>query len=172
MIYLPAIFFGICVLRSICKRGWNIQAYMFTLYFITGIASIILDKNNLYQYNCLHRPLGIMAPLSYCFLLYLFIEQFGRVFKPNHIKCVVVQNMKILDYVTLFYFVMFVVDIFISSTNMQQVIANGAFKELRMEHYGGEGESFYNHLSGIPRYMAALTTFFFASSYFLIIIFF
>lgn len=172
MIYLPAVFFGVCMLVSIIKYGWNIQAYMFSLYFLTGIASIMLDADNLYQYNCLHRPLGIIAPLSYCLLLYLFIEQFGRVFKPNLIKYIVVRNTKILDYVTIFYFAMFVVDILISSTNMQQVIANDAFLEVRMEKYSGDNVSFYNHLSGLPRYIAALTTFFFASSYFLQIIFF
>ena len=43
MIYLPAFFFGVCTFVSIKKYGWTIQSFGFSLYFITGIASLLID---------------------------------------------------------------------------------------------------------------------------------
>ena len=173
MIYLPAFFFGICTCLSIKKYGWTIQSFGFSLYFITGIASILIDQFHLYQYNCLEKPLGILAPLSYCLLLFIFIKPLGSIFRPDLLKRIKVLNVKYLDYVVYFFFGLFLYDVFVSYQNIGNILVNNTFAEIRQSAYSGDSaESFYNHLSGIPRYIAALSTFFFASSFFLLCIFF
>ena len=171
MVYIPAIFFGTCLFNSIRKFGWNIEALLYLIFFITGIASIMLDSQNLYEYNCLKRPLGI-APFFYCLLLWMCIKPFGLRLRYNRIKEVVIGNDRIIDLATYFFFGIFIIVLYVSFTNISQVISNNAFAQVRQEAYHDDIESFYNHLQGIPRYICALSTFFFGSSFFMLVVFF
>lgn len=171
IIYLPALFFGGCTIYSYKKYGINIQVLMYGVYFVTGIASILLDKDNLYEYNCLKRDPGIIAPVMYCWLIWLCISPFSQV-KEYKIRNINIKYPKILDYAVYFYFSIFLIIIAVASTQLQNIVTNAEFAELRQQQYDREAESFYNHLSGIPRYICALTTFFLASSYILIPILF
>lgn len=164
IVYLPAIFFGLCTLYSYIKHGMNIQVLMYGLFFITGIASILLDHYDLYEYNCVKRDPGIIAPIMYCFLIWLCISPFSIV-KEYDIRKIQVNYPKILDYVVYFYSAIFMIIVVVASTKINDIVNNAAFSELRQMQYHDENESFYNHLSGIPRYICALTTFFLAGSY-------
>lgn len=164
IVYLPAIFFGSCTLYSFKKHGMNIQVLMYGLFFITGIASILLDHYDLYADNCVKRDPGIIAPFMYCFLIWLCISPFSVV-KEYKIRKIDVKYPRILDYVVYFYFSIFLIILIAASTKINEIISNAAFAELRQSAYNKENESFYNHLTGIPRYICALTTFFLASSY-------
>lgn len=170
MIYFPTLFLGVWLLYSIYKRGWNVAALMILLYFVTSIFSILLDYKNLYQYNVINKGVGFLPPIIYCFLLFICISPFQKL-RHSFIKSIEVRNPKVLDWCTYFYFGIFCLIIIVAGTNIQGIIAEGAMKELRQAQYAGESESFYNHLSGIPRYICALSTFFLASSYIMILIF-
>lgn len=171
MVYIPAIFFGLLFFHSILNRGWNIEAFLYLIFFITGVASIILDAQNLYDYNCLKKPLGI-APLFYCLLLWLCIRPFGDKLHNCRINEVVIRNERILDLATYFYFAVFIIVLYVSFTNISQIIVNTSLAQVRQDAYHNDNEFFYSHLQGIPRYICALTTFFFASSFFMLVVFF
>lgn len=170
MIYLPALFFLICFIKSIHKNGWNVGAFLYLLYLITAIASIELDARNLYQYNVIKMDVGILPPIIYCFLLWICISPFEKV-GEKCIKNVTIKNPKILDYCVYFYFAIFVIIVAVASTRINEILFNSSLAAVRQEQYHQEAESFYNHLSGIPRYICALTTFFLASSFFMILVF-
>ncbi len=172
MVYLPAIFFGLCFFNSIRKYGWNVEALLFSIYFVTGIASILLDANNLYDYNCLKMDLGFFAPIAYCLLLYICIKPFEGINKGTAICEVVVKNNRIVKYTVVIFFVIFIIDLYVASTSFTQILANSTLAQLRHNSYGEDRVSFYNHLQGLPRYICAATTFFFASSFYLLVIFF
>jgi hypothetical protein len=166
MIFLPAVFFGLCFLISIRKYGWNIEAYLFMLYFLTGIASVILDAQNLYNYNCPKSDLGFFAPLSYCFFLYLCIKPFGVIFRSDLIRRVTVNNERILDYFIYFCFVVFLIIALVSFDRINDILFNTALSETRREAYMGEVRSFYDAYTGLPRYICALSTFFYPMTFF------
>lgn len=170
LVYLPAIFFGICTFRSYRKYGVNIQALMYGLFFLTGIASILVDSLDLYAYNCVKKDTGIIAPIMYCFLIWLCISPFDKISRCNITK-ITVRNTKILDYAVYFYFCIFLLISIVAFASIDQIITNANFAEVRSDAYK-EHLSFYNHLSGIPRYICALSTFFLASSYIMIPVFF
>lgn len=172
MVYLPAIFFGLCFLNSIRKYGWNVEALLFSIYFVTGIASILLDANNLYDYNCLKMDLGFFAPIAYCLLLYICIKPFGCVFRQDKLEKVYVKNERIIDYYIYFHFIIFLIILIVASTRINEILFSTALSQVRREAYDGVRESFYNAYTGIPRYICALSTFFYASSYICIFLFF
>lgn len=171
MVYIPALFFGICFFNSIRKYGWNVEALLYLIFLVTGIASILLDANNLYEYNCPKRPLGI-APFFYCFLLWVCIRPFGVRLRNNPIYEVIIKNDRILDLSIIFFFFIFIIVLYVSYSNISQIIVNSSLAQVRQDAYHGDNESFYNHLQGIPRYICALSTFFFASSFFMLVVFF
>lgn len=170
MIYFPAVFLGIWLLYSIHKSGWNVAALMILLYFVTSIFSVLLHNENLYQYNVVNIGVGFFPPIVYCILLFICISPFQKL-RHTSIQSIEVRNPKILDWCVYFYFAIFCLIVIVAGTNIQEIIMGGAMKELRQEKYAGEAESFYNHLSGIPRYICALSTFFLASSYIMILVF-
>lgn len=172
MIFLPALFFGFCFINSTRRYGWNIEAYLFMLYFITGVASILVDANNLYGYNCMKMDIGIIAPLSYCLLLYLCIKPFGIIFRGEKIKKIVVKNEKVIDLFIYFSFIIFLIITIVAFTRINEILFESELSDIRREAYLGERKSFYAAYSGIPRYICALSTFFYVSSFICVPLFF
>ena len=172
MVYLPAVFFGICLLVSIRKYGWNIEAYLFMLYFLTGIASILLDAQNLYNYNCPKIDFGFFAPISYCFFLFLCIKPFGCVFRGDLIKRVSVKNERVIDFFIYFCFTVFLIIAVVSFDRINEILFNTALSEVRRDAYLGETVSFYDSYSGVFRYICAISTFFYPMTFLCIPLFF
>lgn len=170
MVWFPAIFLGIWLLVSLYKRGVTVASLMILLYFVTSVFSIMLDKNNLYQYNVINMGVGFFPPIIYCVLLWLCISPF-QIARESSISKVEVYNPKILDYCTYFYFAIFAIIVLVAGTNMREILVGGAIAEVRQQSYSDDAVSFYDHLSGIPRYICALTTYFLASSYIMILVF-
>lgn len=170
MIYLPTLFFLVCLIKSIRKNGWNVGAFLYLLYLLTAIASIELDVRNLYQYNVVKMDVGFLPPILYCLLLWLCISPFERV-GEKYIQKVSIKNSKILDYSVYFYFAIFLIIVAVASTRINEILFNSSLAAVRKDVYNEEAYSFYNHLNGIPRYICALSTFFIAGSYLMILVF-
>ncbi len=135
------------------------------IYFLTGIASIVLDANNLYEYNCPKMDLGFFAPISYCLFLYICIKPFGRIFRSDKIKTIYVRNERVIDLFIYFSFGIFLIITLVSFDRINDIILNSAFAEVRREAYMGDRVSFYDAYSGLPRYICALSTFFYPMTY-------
>lgn len=173
LLYLPAVFFLILTIRSIRKYGWNIQALLYALFAITGIASILIDINGLYVRTCVKMPLGFFAPLTYCIFLYVTIHPFGHLFRGDRITYInKIKNEKFIDRIEFFFFAVFLLVLCVAFTRLDEILFHSVLNEVRQDRYMYGTTSFYDHLSGIPRYICAISTFFFAASYINLLFFF
>lgn len=172
MIALPFIYFGIWSIMSWKKRGLDIATYILLIYTVTSFFAIVIDVGNFYDVRtCKNLGLGIIAPILYCLLLTLCISPFYKCrfklsspFKP-------IKNTKWFTTIVYGYFIIFLIVFTVSFTRINEVLVSN-LAEVRNEQYIGETESFYNHLSGMPRYICAMCQILSPSSYIMILFFF
>ena len=170
MIALPFVYFLIWLLYSLRRRGLDVYTYILTLYTAISFCSILLDAEKLYSDDCLHLELGFFAPILYCLLLTICIVPFSKIRSPLPVNTRI--NDRFLTFVVYAYFVIFLIVLVTAFSRINEIIVNNAFDQVRRDAYSGDNESFYNHLSGIQRYIAGIAGELATSAYFLIFIFF
>ncbi len=168
MIALPFVFLGLWLLHNSKRSGFSPSLYLIFIYFITAFASIIIFLNNWYTSSCPKLPLGFFAPILYCFLLWFCISPF------TNLKETIFDNKKSLKGLNLIVYVyaaMSLITLLVSYSKIHEIFTVQNFVEVRNTQYTEEAESFYNHLTGIPRYIAAICSLLSPSSYIMIFIF-
>lgn len=118
--------------------------------------SICIDINDLYNEHCKKLPIELYTPILYCILLYVCILPFLRYKLPTINPYLTAKSNRFLDSMTYFYATIFFIILFVSLSRINQVITSNSLAEIRNEQYSGDSVSFYNHLSGIPRYICAI----------------
>ena len=173
MIALPFIYFGLWFFIEYRKRGLDIYTFIILLYTIISLLSIIIDQFDLYYDSCPKMPtLGLLAPVVYILLLTICIQPFSK-FKSNSIEKIIGNiSEKRFNYIVIAYFIIFLVVFLVSLTRIQEILTSNALAEIRDEQYQGENTSFYQHLSGIPRYICAICYVLSPSSYIMILFFY
>lgn len=172
MIVIPFVYFGLLLIWSINRNGlFCIGSYILLLYTIISFMSIVLDLNNYYSpFSCHDLPISPFASILYCTLLTICMAPFLR--KPAIIiPYTSPKTGKLLDIMTFFYFSIFVIVLFVSLSRLQYILTSNQLSEIRGEQYRGEIASFYNHLSGLPRYICALCSIVAPSGYIMTLIF-
>lgn len=170
MIALPFVYFFIWFLVSFRKRGLDVYTYILILYTILSFCSILLDVQNLYTDDCRHADLGFFAPILYCLLLTICIAPFSKIKSPIPVNAKI--DDRFVSIVVYVYFAIFLIVLFTAYSRINEIIVTNAFDQVRRDAYSGDNETFYNHLSGIPRYIAGGAGELATSAYFLIFIFF
>lgn len=174
MIALPFIYFGLWFFVEFRKRGLDVYSFILLLYTIISLFSILLDVSNAYTTDsCPQMPtLGVIAPFVYIILLTICIHPFSK-FNSNYIKQFAGSiNEKRFNLVVYLYFGMFLTVLLVSATRIQEILTSNALAEIRYEMYTGEAVSFYDHLSGLPRYICAICSVLGPSSFIMILFFF
>lgn len=172
MIALPFLYFSIWFYKEYRKRGFDVYSFILLLYTVISFFSILIDWLDLYYDSCPKMPtLGYIAPFLYILLLTICVEPFSR-FRSNSIEKLVGISEKKFNWVVCGYFIIFLIVIIVSATRIQEIITSNALAEVRREQYRGEAVSFYDHLSGIPRYICAICYMLSPSSYLMILFFF
>lgn len=170
MIALPFVVFSISLILSLIKkRGLTIYNYILILYTIISFFSILLHIFNYYDNSYPRIDLGFIAPILYCSLLLICISPFKRF---NDIKInIIVNNVneKRYNLVVYSYFAIFLIVLIVSATRIQEIVLSDNLAAIRGLQYIGELESFYNHLSGFPRYISAIASLLSPSSYIMIL---
>lgn len=157
MIAIPFVFFSILTVRSLNRNGFfNIGTYIVILYTIISFMSILLDVGDYYTGSCIKLPIDIVPASLYCILLYICIVPYTKNRFPVISPYVSRRTGKIIDLMTYIYFTIFCIIFIVSLTRIQYVITSNALADIRNEQYTGDTVSFYNYLSGLPRYICAL----------------
>ena len=168
MIALPFIVFSLWLIISYHNRGITVGLYMILLFWLTSVGTIIIDINNYYYVYCAKTDLGVIAPLLYCSLLSWCIYPFTRldIKKPNKQKELKGQNLLLA-----IYLFVFIVILIVSFTRINEILFNESLASVRNTLYTGEAVSFYDHLSGFPRYVCAISSVLSPSSYIMCFLF-
>lgn len=173
MVGIPfALFLGLFIWcwrkNGLCTPG----SYILLLYLLISLFSIILDINNYYAASCKNMGLEFFPTLLYCILLTICIYPYITHGFSNFNPFISKRADKILRFLTYFYAGIFCIILMVSLTRLQYVLTSNALAEIRNEQYTGETVSFYDHLSGLPRYVCALCSIFAPSGYIMTLIFF
>lgn len=173
MIAIPFIYFGLLFIWSINRNGFFcIGTYILLLYTFISFMSILLDMNDYYMpFTCHDLPISPFASILYCILLTICMAPFIFHKPPVIIPFSSYKAEKVLDILTYFYFSIFLIILLVSLTRIQQILTSNSLAEIRGEQYRGESVSFYNHLSGLPRYICALCSIFAPSGNLMTLIF-
>lgn len=157
MIAIPFVFFSILLICSLKRNGFfNIGSYILILYTIISFMSILLDAGDYYSHSCVKLPIDIFPASLYCILLYVCIVPYVKNRFPVISPYISRRSGKIIDMMTYVYFTIFCIICIVSLTRIQEVIMSNSLAVIRNEHYVGNTVSFYDHLSGLPRYVCAL----------------
>lgn len=168
MIALPFIVFGLWLIKGYKRTGINVGLYMVFLYWITSIGSLVVDYCNYYYEACKKTDLGVIAPTLYVLLLTFCIYPYTKlvVKRPDFGK-----NLRGLNYVLLFYISIFIVVLAVSFTRINEILFQESLEQVRNTQYTGDAVSFYDHLSGLPRYICAICSVLSPSSYIMCLLF-
>ena len=169
MIVLPFLFLGFWFLRTYKSNKMTPGNYMILLYLIAALASIIIEANSFYTDSCIRLPLGFFTPLLYCFLLWICISPYTVLKLPQYENK---DKLKGLTTILVFYWIVFLITLFVSYQKLNTIFIEQDFVAVRGAQYTGDAESFYNHLSGMPRYLAAICSVLSPSSFIMILLFF
>src|SRR6185437_263207 len=137
MIVLPFLYFSF-VLSYILfkKRGFDISAYVISLYTITSFFAILVDINNLRSFDTIGYQISLLPSVMYCSLLTLTIWPFYQL-KTTRIAHIKLNRPKLFNFIIYFYFGCFLL-ILASSFNSIIQILTGNLVELRSALYKGE----------------------------------
>jgi len=156
MIYLPFIYFGVLMLTNIRKNGiFNIGTYIVALYALISFMSIVLAQGGYYDWSVRDYPIQPYAPILYVILLSACIFPYLKKL-PRLSPYISRHGEKLLDILTVGYFVIFCIVLVVSLTRIQEIMTSNALAEIRNEQYTGDAVAFYDHLHGIPRYVCAI----------------
>lgn len=156
MIYFPFIYFSCLLFWSIYKRGYDVYAYIVSIYTISALCSIFVDALNLYSiYDIFSHPLGIVAPITYCGLLTICFQPF-KSFKSNRIKSITDINERKYNIIVYTFFILFIINLLASFTKIQDIIFNNALSSIREDFYKGRQESIWSSYSGVFRYFIVI----------------
>jgi hypothetical protein len=156
MIYLPFIYFGVLMLTNIRKNGiFNIGTYIVALYALISFMSIVLAQGGYYDWSVRDYPIQPYAPILYVILLSACIFPYLKKL-PRLSPYLSRRGEKLLDILTVGYFVIFCIVLVVSLTRIQEIMTSNALAEIRNEQYTGDAVAFYDHLHGIPRYVCAM----------------
>lgn len=172
MIALPFVFFSMLFWQTWRRKGFDVYAYMLFLYLFISFFSILMDGMNLYfKYDRPVEPLGIIAPLIYCILLFVCIKPYEN-FSSSSIKKMFVINEKIYNRVVFIYFIIFVVSLIISLSRINEIMMSQNLKALRNEYYLGDAEPAWARFSGITRYIIGMMSMISESAKIMLLFFF
>lgn len=173
MIAIPFVYFGCLLIWSLRRNGlFCIGTYILLLYTIISFMSILLDINNFYApFTCHDLPISPIASILYCMLLTICMAPFILNKPATILPFTSKKSGKILDCLTYFYFSIFIIILTVSLSRIQLILTSNQLADIRGEQYRGETESFYNHLSGLPRYICALCSVLAPSGYIMTLIF-
>ena len=101
MIYLPVCFFSLFLAYQYKKSGISVGFYIIALYVMISIFSVVMDKMGLIYPE--KRNISVITGVIYCGLLFLIISPFCGS-KINRIERIVVNNPKVTDGLTFFFF--------------------------------------------------------------------
>lgn len=156
MVAIPFIYFGLLLIFNTKRNGFfNIGTYILILYTLISFMSVILVSGNYYDWSVRDYPMQPYAPVLYITLLSICISPFLRKM-PKIDPRLSPKAEKLLDYMTYGYFIIFLIILAVSITRLQEVLTSNALAEIRNEQYLGETPPFYEHLSGLPRYICAM----------------
>jgi len=156
MIYLPFIYFGVLMLTNIRKNViFNIGTYIVALYALISFMSIVLAHGGYYDLSVRDYPIQPYAPILYVILLSACIFPYLKKL-PRLSPYLSRRGEKLLDILTVGYFVIFCIVLVVSLTRIQEIMTSNALAEIRNEQYTGDAVAFYDHLHGIPRYVCAI----------------
>lgn len=155
MIALPLIIFLTWFIRSYRRLGITIGTYILFLYTLISLGAVLVDAKNLYDnHSCFKMPLGILAPLLFCILLYLCISPYSKMRRLT-IALLNEKSTRLLHWIVIGYFVIFIIVLVVSFSRITEVMTSN-LATIRNEQYTGENVSFYDHLSGWRRYVCAI----------------
>ena len=172
MIALPFIFFGTWAIRAFKNNGLSILTLILSFYAISAFFSILIEVNGFYAANsCPKTELGILAPILYCMLITMCIKPFAKI---RNICITPLSNKaeKLLVLISALYCIVFVIVLCVAWDRMLFVLAAGdQIAEIRNEQYTGDAVSFYDHTSGLIRYVCAICATLSQSSFLMLLVF-
>jgi oligosaccharide repeat unit polymerase len=141
MIAVPFVYFSLLLIYVILKNGYNLGAYLISVYVISSFFSILIDINDLRSFNTQFYNISIDGAFLYCLLLTIVIYPFCKLDfrKVNSINIV---KPKLFNGVVYLFFVSFII-LLLSSLNSVVNILSGDMKELR--NMVSSGESIVDH---------------------------
>lgn len=139
---------------------------------LISFASIILDKYDYYAASCKNLGLDIFSTVLYCVLLTVCIIPYATHSFKNFNPYISSHGNRLLKLMTYGYACIFFIILLVSFTRINEVILSNSLAEIRNEQYTGGTVSFYDHLSGIPRYICAICSILAPSAYIMTLIFF
>jgi len=176
MIVLPFVLFFIWFVVVFKKQGFTVGSYILLLYCVISLCSIVVDWFDYYDASCTKLPLGVHAPLLYCILISFCVYPFTRIHFQN-IKVLQGRSLQFFDIVVYFYFTIFLIVLLVSFEKINELLMTdnellmSNLVVIRGELYSGTAESFYNHLTGFPRYVSAICNILSPSSFVMILFF-
>lgn len=128
MIYLPVCFFSLFLAYQYKKSGISVGFYIIALYVMISIFSVVMDKMGLIYPE--KRNISVITGVIYCGLLFLIISPFCGS-KINRIERIVVNNPKVTDGLTFFFFGYFLFTLIAYWDDLLWILSYGDFGELR-----------------------------------------
>lgn len=146
-IYLPLIFFSVILFIVYMKRGVDISTYTIALYVITSFFAVVIFNTGNSPYS---TPPSIISSIVYCGLIGICLLPVYK-FDSKKIVDFHIDNIKIINYVTYFYFFSFIVYLLLYWQDILFVLSFGDWEALRNMISDGDSiaENRYSGIFGI-----------------------
>ncbi len=172
MLFLPFVFFFAIFLRNYNRRGLDVYTYLVSIYAFSAFFSIFVDAMNLYKdFDVFKHPLGLIAPISYCILIYACLYPYKKLNSSKITSFEIVKNRR-YNIIVWIYFMFFVFMILVSLTRISEIIQMQAMSQLRDSFYHGDADMIWSSYTGVFRYVIAMSSLLSGSAYILILFFF
>lgn len=174
MIFVPFLVFSFFLVKVLKRNGFDLSAYLISLYLITSILAIFLysqDFDYLYG-NYSTFEISIVPTIVYCGMIMLCIVPFimYNTNKPRTLRKI--SNVKLFNLITTVYFFVFIGILVIFAEDIVFRIAFGDLGELRDMQYAGELTNAQEKFTGPLRYLSTVFTLLGDGASFMIVFFF
>jgi len=139
MIALPFVYFVLLLIYTMIRnKGYDVGAYMVSLYAITSFFAILIDAFNLRPPELVNYQIGILPAFMYCFLITICILPF-ILYSSKRIGYIQLGNEFIFKLIIYLYFTIFIVNVIMGFSTMVDIL-KGDLGALRQALRHGELE--------------------------------
>ncbi|MDT0294045.1 oligosaccharide repeat unit polymerase [Mesonia ostreae] len=139
MVVLPFIYFTLLLIFIYKRRGFNIGAYVVSIYSLTSFFALLMEISSLRPYVLKNYEIGVVPTVLYCFLLTLTIWPFYN-FRGERILTIGLNKPKSFNKIVYFYFGCFLLIVVSAAGNIVQIL-KGDLGALRIAKSRGEAIS-------------------------------
>jgi len=174
MIFIPFVYFSFLLLYIIrSKKRFEISALITSAYLATSFFAIIIDYMQLYgAAGCVKANIEFIPTFLYCALVTLTIIPFTKLPPIQLYNWVPIRNMRLVNKVIYFYWIIFVLTIFFFGKEMVSRLQDPDIAALRLVHASGEDDLGFSNYTGVIRIIARLTFILGSSAMFLQVFYF